>query len=92
MANITSKIKIRIAKRRFMRCCLGKVIGEPDIKPCNFRKAIIEPEKVIAPIITPNPISIRLAKYISPTVPIPIDEGTYKAADATRTAASPTSE
>ena len=26
-----------------------KVMGEPDIMPLNFKKAIIEPEKVIAP-------------------------------------------
>ena len=50
-------------------CCPGKVIGDPDIKPLNLRKAIIEPEKVIAPTAAPIDISIRLASLISPEVP-----------------------
>ena len=36
------------------------MIGFPDILPFSFRKAITEPEKVIAPMATPRPISIRL--------------------------------
>ena len=31
--------------------------------PLNFKKAMIEPEKVIAPIAAPNDISIKLAKF-----------------------------
>ena len=47
-----------------------KVIGEPDIIPLNFKKAIIEPVKVIAPIAAPNDnISIKLAIFIFPGNP-----------------------
>ena len=35
--------------------------------PLSFRKAITEPEKVIAPIATPSPISIRLTMWMSPS-------------------------
>ena len=38
----------------------GSRIGLPDMLPLSLRKAITEPEKVIAPIATPRPISIRL--------------------------------
>ena len=42
-----------------------------DIIPLSFKKAIIEPENVIAPIAAPKDISIRLAKfYISNTTKI----------------------
>ena len=50
-------------------CCPGKVIGEPDIIPLNFKKAIIDPVKVIAPIAAPRDISIRLAILIFPGEP-----------------------
>ena len=43
-----------------------KVIGAPDIIPLNLRKAIIEPENVIAPTAAPIDISIRLANFIFP--------------------------
>ena len=46
-----------------------KVIGAPDISPCNFKKAITDPEKVIAPTAAPIDISIKLASLISPTTP-----------------------
>ena len=51
-----------------------------------------EPEKVIAPIATPSPISMRLALWISPvtTSKIPKAPGLRKAAAPTRTAAMPT--
>ena len=42
---------IPMAIIRFKRCCFGNTIGDPDIKPCNLRNAITEPEKVMAPII-----------------------------------------
>ena len=45
------------------------IIGEPDIIPCNFKKAITEPEKVIAPTAAPIDISIKLASLIPPTTP-----------------------
>ena len=41
-------------------CRPGSRIGAPDILPFNLRKAITEPEKVIAPIAMPSPISTRL--------------------------------
>ena len=36
----------------------ANVMGAPDIIPLNFKKAIIEPEKVIAPTADPIDISI----------------------------------
>ena len=56
-------------------CCPLKVIGEPDISPCNFKKAIQDQENVIAPIETPIDISISDANLILPTSPIPKEEG-----------------
>ena len=40
-------IEIRI--RAFSGCWPLNVMGDPDIIPWSFKKAIIEPEKVIAP-------------------------------------------
>ena len=40
------------------RC--GSMIGLPDMRPSSFRKAMIEPVKVIAPIARPSDISMRL--------------------------------
>ena len=37
--------------------------------PLSFKKAIIEPENVIAPTVAPIDISIKLASLISPTNP-----------------------
>ena len=45
------------------------MIGEPDIIPLNFKNAIIEPEKVIAPTVAPIDISIKLANLIFPIAP-----------------------
>ena len=45
------------------------MIGEPDIIPRSFKKAIIDPEKVIAPIEAPIDISIKLEILISPGEP-----------------------
>ena len=66
------------------------MIGAPDIKPLNFKKAIIEPEKVIAPTAAPIDISIKLANLISPKKPKLKASGFKKAAIATNTAANPT--
>ena len=44
-------------------------MGEPDIIPFNFKKAIIDPVNVIAPIDAPNDISIKLAILIFPCEP-----------------------
>ena len=65
-------------------------MGAPDIIPLSFKNAIIEPEKVIAPIEAPSDISIKLASFIFPTKPKPNASGFKKAEIATKTAASPT--
>ena len=65
-------------------------MGEPDIIPLNFKKAIIEPVKVIAPIEAPNDISIKLAIFILPGVPKLKTSGFRNAEIATKTAAKPT--
>jgi hypothetical protein len=49
---------------RLMTCRPGSMIGDPDILPFSFRNAMTEPEKVIAPIAMPRPISIRLTAKI----------------------------
>ena len=66
------------------------VIGAPDIIPLNFKKAIIDPEKVMAPIAAPNDISIKLANLIFPMFPKLKTSGFKNAAIATKTAAKPT--
>ena len=71
-------------------CCPLKVIGEPDIIPCSFKKAIIEPEKVIAPTAAPIDISIKLPSLMLPGDPKLKAPGFKKAAIATNTAARPT--
>ena len=51
---------------------IGKIyldLGNWDIAAINFKKAIIEPVNVIAPIAAPKDISIRLAILISPGFP-----------------------
>ena len=58
--------------------------------PRSFKKAIIEPVNVIAPIAAPKDISIRLAILISPGLPRLKISGFKKADIATKTAANPT--
>ena len=65
-------------------------MGEPDINPLNFKKAITDPVKVIAPIAAPKDISIRLAILIFPGEPKLNTSGLRKAEIATKTAARPT--
>ena len=65
-------------------------MGEPDITPLNFKKAITDPVKVIAPIAAPKDISIRLAILIFPGEPKLNTSGLRKAEIATKTAARPT--
>ena len=84
-----SKI-IEIKIIAFRGCCPLKVIGEPDIIPCNFKKAITEPENVIAPTAAPIDISIKLPSFIFPEVPRLKASGFKKAEIATKTAANPT--
>ena len=66
------------------------VIGEPDIIPCNFKKAITDPENVIAPTAAPIDISIKLPSLIFPGDPRLNAIGFKKAEMATKTAARPT--
>ncbi len=66
------------------------MIGEPDIIPRSFKKAIIDPVKVIAPIDAPKDISIKLAILIFSGEPILKASGFKKADIATKTAARPT--
>ena len=65
------------------------VIGDPDIIPCNFKKAIIDPENVIAPTAAPIDISIKLPSFILPGKPRLNASGFKKAEIATKTAAKP---
>ena len=58
--------------------------------PLNFKKAIIDPVKVIAPIAAPRDISIRLAIFMSPCTPKLNTVGFKNAEIATNTAAKPT--
>ena len=58
--------------------------------PLSFKKAIIEPENVIAPIAAPRDISIKLASLIFPETPRPKASGFKNADIATNTAARPT--
>ena len=75
---------------KFRMCWPLNVIGAPDMIPLNFKKAIIEPEKVNAPTAAPMDISIKLANLISPTLPKLKASGFKKADMATKTAAKPT--
>ena len=54
-----------------MRWRCGSMIGLPDMRPSSFRKAMIEPVKVIAPMATPIDISTRLPPWIAPLMPMP---------------------
>ena len=74
----------------FKGCCPLNVIGDPDIIPCNFKKAITEPENVTAPTAAPIDISIKLPSLIFPGLPRLNASGFKKAEIATNTAASPT--
>ena len=65
-------------------------MGEPDIIPLSFKKAITDPVNVIAPIAAPKDISIKLAILILPWDPKLNTSGFKKADMATKTAASPT--
>ena len=58
--------------------------------PWSFKKAIIDPEKVIAPTDAPIDISIKLESLISPGKPRLKASGFKKADIATKTAARPT--
>ncbi len=51
------------------------MIGLPDMRPESFKKAMIEPVKVMAPIAVPSDISTRLCVWIAPGVPMPNASG-----------------
>ena len=70
-------------------CLNGRITGALFIKPCNFRKAITEPENVTAPTRIPNNISTILAVAIYPLISKPKAAGDKKAAHATKTADMP---
>ena len=74
----------------FKGCWPLNVIGDPDIIPCNFKKAIIDPENVMAPTAAPMDISIKLPSLMFPGKPRLKAVGFKKAAMATKTAAKPT--
>ena len=74
----------------FRGCWPLNVIGEPDIIPCNFKKAITDPENVMAPTAAPIDISIKLPSFIFPGVPKLKASGFKNAEIATKTAAKPT--
>ena len=90
--SIINKLKqlLKLILMHLIGCCPLNVIGEPDIIPCNFKKAITEPEKVIAPTAAPIDISMKLPSFIFPGVPRLNASGFKKAEIATNTAASPT--
>ena len=46
-----------MASAAFTTWRIGSMIGLPDMRPSSFRKAMMEPVKVIAPIATPIDIS-----------------------------------
>ena len=50
---------INIPMSKFIKCWPLNVMGLPDINPWSFKKAIQEPENVMAPIATPKDISIK---------------------------------
>ena len=75
-----------------MACRAGSRIGLPLMRPDSFRKAMIEPVNVTAPMATPSDISIRLWPWMAPSLPMSKAAGAYSAPAATSTAAMPTSE
>ena len=81
---------IEINNKALSKCWPLNVIGDPDIIPCSFKNAIIEPEKVIAPTAAPIDISIKLASFILPGDPRLKASGFRKAETATNTADKPT--
>ena len=86
---------------RLMTWRPGSRIGLPPMLPLSFRNAMTEPEKVIAPMAMPSPISTRLTVWMTangwPIIGVTISAmpnatGLRNAAPATSTAARPTSE
>src|SRR4029079_15915760 len=55
---------------RLMTWRSGKRIGAPLMRADNFRNAMTEPVKVIAPIAAPSDISTKLDLWMSPGTPM----------------------
>src|SRR5689334_958070 len=90
-ANNAMSAAMAMPMARFSQCWAGNITGSPDIVPDSLAKAMIEPEKVIAPMTMPSDISMRLAKRMAPVSSrMPKDSGLRNAAAATSTAAMPT--
>ncbi|GHU16935.1 hypothetical protein FACS189472_03100 [Alphaproteobacteria bacterium] len=62
----------------------------PLYRPSSFRNAMIDPEKVTAPMADPSPISTRLDWNTPPSPTISNNSGAKQVEKATNTAASPT--
>ncbi len=72
MKKTTPKPIITMPSPRFTQCWPAKRIGLPDILPDSFRKAMMEPVKVIAPTKVPMNSSMRLLECsISPGSAMP---------------------
>ena len=50
-----------------MACRAGSIMGAPDMRPSSFRKAMMEPVKVMAPMAAPKLISMREIGWIRPS-------------------------
>ena len=71
VANIKNNTAMVMPKAAFSLCWPIKVMGAPDMMPCNLAKAMTEPEKVMAPMAVPRPISTRLMAGMEPMAPRP---------------------
>ena len=68
MANSAVSTTIAASVPRLMTWRAGSRIGEPLIRPDSLAKAMTEPEKVIAPMAMPRPISTLETAPIPPSV------------------------
>ena len=75
ITNITIRATINNKIRALIVCWNLKTIGLPEIVPCSFPNARIDPENVMAPIKVPILISTKLLVPIEPKFPIPKDAG-----------------
>ena len=68
---ITTSTTMATPNAMLMICRAGSMIGEPDMLPLSFRKAITDPVKVRAPIAEPSDNSMIEAVLIAPVTPMP---------------------
>ena len=66
MAKSAVSTMIAASVPRLMMWRAGRRMGDPLIRPDSFRKAMTEPEKVIAPMAMPRPISTLETAPIPP--------------------------